>query len=89
MNKGEFIKAVAAEAGIKDAEASKVFAAADKVLTATLKKGDKVTVGVGTFEAKKRDARAGINPKTKEKITIAAKVAPTFKAAKSLGDALN
>jgi DNA-binding protein HU-beta len=89
MNKGEFTKAVAAEAGVKESEAAKILAASDKVVIAALKKGDKVTVGLGAFEAKKREARDGINPATKAKIKIPASVAPSFKAGKGLKDALN
>ena len=45
--------------------------------------------GFGTFESVKREAREGRNPVTGEKMTIPAKNAPKFKAAKALKDALN
>ena len=54
-----------------------------------LKEGDKVQlVGFGSFEVKKRAARIGRNPKTKESIEIPASVVPVFKAGKALKDAV-
>ena len=52
--------------------------------------GDKLQiVGFGTFEAKDRAAKSGINPATGEKIEIAACKVPSFKPAKSLKDGMN
>ena len=49
--------------------------------------GDKVQLaGFGTFETKQRDARQGINPKTRETIEIPAATVPVFKAGKGLKD---
>ena len=45
-------------------------------------------VGFGSFEVKKRAARVGRNPKTKESIEIPASVVPVFKAGKALKDAV-
>ena len=45
-------------------------------------------VGFGTFEAKKRGARVGRNPATKEAIEIPASTAPVFKAGKAFKDAV-
>jgi DNA-binding protein HU-beta len=43
------------------------------VITDTLATGEKVTlVGFGTFEARDRSARQGVNPSTGEKMTIPA-----------------
>ena len=54
-------------------------------ITKALKKGHKVDVaGFGKFEVKKRKARKGINPATKETIKIPATKVPAFKAAKAL-----
>ena len=58
-------------------------------ITAALQDGDKVQlVGFGSFEVKKRAARVGRNPKTKESIEIPASVVPVFKAGKALKDAV-
>ena len=43
-------------------------------------------MGFGSFEVKKRAARIGRNPKTKESIEIPASVVPVFKAGKALKD---
>jgi len=90
MNKQEFIAAVAADAGITQAEAGKVINASLDVITKSLKKGiDVVLTGFGKFEARKRSARSGINPLTKAPIKIAACKVPAFKAGKGLKDAIN
>lgn len=45
--------------------------------------------GFGKFEVRHRPERPGINPATKERITIKASNSPAFKAAKGLKDAVN
>ena len=90
MNKGEFIKAIAAKAEVSDKEAAKVYEALTEVLTETLKSGDKVQlVGLGTFELKEKPEREGINPATGEKVTIKASKAPSLKFGKSYKDLFN
>ncbi len=90
MNKVELIAAVAEKAELSKKDTEKFITAFTETVTETLKKGDKVSlVGFGTFEAKERAAREGINPRTKEKIKIAASKAPTFKAGKALKDFVN
>ncbi|MBQ5870255.1 MAG: HU family DNA-binding protein, partial [Lachnospiraceae bacterium] len=55
-----------------------------------LKAGGKVQlVGFGTFEVSERAAREGRNPKTGEKMPIAASKTPKFKAGKALKDQIN
>mgnify|MGYP002538720005 FL=1 len=90
MNKADLIAAIAAKTGEtkKSAEAS-VNAFVD-VITESLVKGDKVQlVGFGSFEVRKRAARKGRNPQTKEEIKIPASKAPVFKAGKALKDLVN
>ena len=88
MNKSELINAVAVSAEVSKKEAEAVITAALDAITAALKEGDKVQlVGFGSFEVKKRAARVGRNPKTKETIEIPASVVPVFKAGKALKDA--
>ena len=53
------------------------------------KLGKVVLVGFGTFETRKRAARNGRNPATKEVIKIPASKAPAFKAGKGLKDKVN
>ena len=85
MNKSELIAAMADKTGEtkKNAEAS--LNALIDVITEALVKGDKVQlVGFGSFEVRKRAARKGRNPQTKEEIKIPASKSPVFKAGKAL-----
>ena len=90
MNKAELVAAVAAKIGDtkKAAEAS-----VDAIVAAikeSLKKGEKVQlVGFGSFEVRKRAARKGRNPQTKEEIKIPASKAPVFRAGKQLKELVN
>ena len=87
MNKSDFIKVVANNAGITRAEADRVFDVIIDSLTECLNAGEKVQLsGFGTFELKSKDARDGINPKTGEKIAIAASKTPVFKFGKAYKD---
>ena len=89
MNKTEFIAAVAAQAELSKKDAEKAVNAVLAVTTDALTKGDKVQlVGFGTFEVRERGARTGLNPRTKEKIEIAASKVPAFKAGKAFKDAI-
>lgn len=90
MNKAELINSVAATAEVSKKEAEAVITATLDAITAALKEGDKVQlVGFGSFEVKKRAARIGRNPKTKEEIEIPATRVPVFKAGKVLKDAVS
>lgn len=81
MNKTEFIDAVAEKSGITKTDARKAVGAVLDVLTETLAKGDSVVLtGFGTFEVRKVKARTGVNPRTREKLKIAATKRPGFKA---------
>ncbi len=90
MNKTELVASIAEKAGIKKTEAEKALKAFEETVTAALVAGDEVRlVGFGTFAVKTREARPGVNPRTKEAINIAASKAPKFKAGKALKDAVN
>ena len=90
MSKTELVEFVAAKAGLTKADALRALDAVLEGVTAGLKKEKKVAlVGFGTFTAKKRPAREGINPLTKQAIKIPAKVVASFKAGSKLKDALN
>lgn len=89
MNKTELIAAVAKTAGISKKDSGAVIDATVAEIIKAVKKGDKVQlVGFGTFERRKRAARTGLNPQTKEKIKIAAAKVPAFKAGKAFKDAV-
>ena len=90
MNKTELIAAMAEKSGLTKKDSEAALAAFLASVEEALKDGDKVQlVGFGTFEVKSRAERTGINPQTKEPVTIAASKAPAFKAGKALKDALN
>ena len=73
MNKAELIAAMAAKTGETKKAAENSVNAFVEVVTETLKKGDKVQlVGFGSFEVRKRAARKGRNPQTKEEIKMCA-----------------
>ena len=87
MNKTELINAVAEQAALSKKDSEAAVNAALEVITGALKDGDKVQlVGFGSFEVKKREARVGRNPRTKEAIDIPASKVPVFKPGKALKD---
>ena len=89
MNKTELVAAVAEKAGLSNKDAAKAVAAVFDAIADSLKAGDKVAlVGFGTFETRERAAREGKNPRTGEKIKIAASKIPAFKAGKAFKDML-
>lgn len=90
MKKVELVDAVAEAAGLTKTDAAKAIDATFAAITGALVKGDKVPlVGFGTFDVSKRAAREGRNPRTGEKVTIAARTAVTFKPGTALKDAVN
>lgn len=90
MTKQDLVNAAAAEAGVTKKAAGEVLDAVLGAITASLKKGQNVTItGFGTFRVSKRAARTGVNPRNpSEKIKIPAMKLPAFKAGKSLKDAV-
>ena len=89
MHKAELIKAIAAESGLSKADSKKALEAVVTSVTNTLKAGDKVSlVGFGTFQVSERAERTGINPSTKQTITIPAKKVAKFKAGAELSAAV-
>ncbi len=90
MNKAELIDAVAENADISKAAATRAVDTVLESITSTLKSGDQVAlVGFGTFSVKDRAARTGRNPRTGEPLQIPAAKVPAFKAGKALKDAVN
>ena len=85
MNKTDLINRVAESAALSKVDAKKAVEAAIAAVAGAMKKGEKVQlVGFGTFSVNERAAREGVNPLTKQKITIAAKKVVKFKAAADL-----
>lgn len=85
MNKTELINAIAEKANLTKVDAKKALDATVASIADALAQGDKVAIlGFGTFSVTEKGARTGINPRTKEKIEIAARKAVKFKAGAEL-----
>lgn len=85
MNKTDLVAKIAEGAGLSKVDAKKALEATLEAITAAVKAGDKVAlIGFGTFDVTERAARQGINPSTKEPITIPAKKVVKFKAGADL-----
>ena len=90
MNKAELVAAIAVKTGESKKTTEELLNAFTEVVSEALKNEDKVQlVGFGSFEVRKRAARKGRNPQTKEEIKIPASKAPVFKAGKALKDLVN
>ena len=89
MTKVELVAMIAEKAGLTKKDAEKALVAFTGAVTAEVKKGQKVSlVGFGTFEARKRPARNGRNPRTMAVIKIPATTVPAFKPGKAFKDAV-
>ncbi len=90
MNKTQIVDAVAKDTGLKKKDAEAAVNAALNAIENALVGGEKVQlVGFGTFEVKDRPERTGINPATRESITIPASKHLGFAAGKALKAKLN
>ncbi len=90
MKKQDLVEAVmkAAEIETKKQAEKAVEALFDAIVKAMSKGEDVAITGFGTFRVAKRAARVGVNPKTGEKIDIAASIKPKFRAGKLLKEAV-
>jgi DNA-binding protein HU-beta len=90
VNRNELVDTVAGKTELRKAEASKAVDAVFDAIAEALKGGDEVRlVGFGTFSVASRAASEGRNPRTGEKIKIAASKQAKFKPGKGLRDSLN
>ncbi len=88
MTKADFVDKLAAKSGLTKKDAAAVVDAFVDVVTEALSKGEDVQfTGFGKFYVQKRQARQGINPQTKQTITIAACEVPKFSAGMALKNA--
>lgn len=89
MNKTELVNAIAEKAGLTKVDAKSALDAAVAAVSEALAKGDKVAIlGFGTFSVAEKGERTGINPRTKETITIAARKTVKFKQGAELAEAV-
>lgn len=90
MNKQELITAVAEASEISRAKATIAVNSILDTITNALAEGDKVQlIGFGTFETKKRAARAGKNLRTGETIEIPEARKVAFKSGANLKERVN
>ena len=89
MNRTELVASIAEKSGITKKDAEAVLSATLDSIAEALKKGDKVQIpGIITLAVEERAARKGINPATKQVITIPAKKVVKVKPGKELADAV-
>ncbi len=89
MNKDKLVDVVSAKLGSTKAEAERAINAMIDEISNSLSNGEEVSLtGFGTFAISSRKARAGVNPRTGEKIQIAAVKVPKFRAGKNLKEAV-
>ncbi len=80
MNKTDLINEVAAKAMLNKQQAKAALDAVLESISQALANDDKVAlIGFGTFQVVEKEARTGINPRTKEKIQIPARKVVKFK----------
>ncbi|MBU0731562.1 HU family DNA-binding protein [Patescibacteria group bacterium] len=90
MNKADLINTISNKSSLSRKDVETVLDTFEETVMETIKSGDDVTLtGFGTFSARQRSARMGVNPQNpSEKIQIPAVTVPKFKAGKALKDYL-
>ena len=90
MTKQDLIAAVADAAGLTKRAAGDALQALTSIISKKLTSGENVTIiGFGTFKVSNRAARQGVNPRNPtQRISIPAMRVPSFKAGKTLKDAV-
>jgi len=89
MNKSELIGAIAGSSGLSKVDSKKALDGFIAAVFNELKKGGKISlIGFGTFSVAEKNARQGINPRTKLPITIEGKKVAKFKPGSELANAV-
>ena len=89
MNKTDLIDVVASQLESSKTDAGRAVEAVIEAIAKGLKEREKVTIsGFGTFTKKRRPARTGVNPITKQPMQIAESTTCGFKPAPALKEAL-
>ena len=89
MTKQEFVDTVASKSGLTRRDAEKAVNAFLDGITDTLRGGGEVSfTGFGKFSVSNRAARQGVNPRTGERVQIAATKVPKFSSGSQLKTAV-
>jgi len=89
LTKQEFIDKVADDAGLSRRDAQKAVDAMLETITSTLRSGGDINfTGFGKFSTSARAARQGVNPRTGDRVQIAATTVPKFSAGSALKGAV-
>jgi len=89
MNKSQLVESIAKNSGLTQKDSEKALEGFIEGVKEGLKSDQSVQlIGFGTFSVGERSARTGINPRTGEKIQIAASKSVKFKAGAKLKDVL-
>ena len=69
MNKAELVSMISAKSNLTKKDSESALNAFMETVQTALQNGEKIQlVGFGTFEVRNREARNGVNPRTKETI---------------------
>jgi DNA-binding protein HU-beta len=89
VTKQEFVDSIADRAQLNKRDAAKAVDAFIDTITETLRHGGDVSfTGFGKFSTSNRAARQGVNPRTGERVQIAASRVPKFSAGSQLKSAV-
>jgi len=90
MNKGDLVESVASNTNESKAQAARmVDAVLESIARGVSEEGKVVIAGFGSFERRVRPPRRGVNPSTKQPMTIPETTTVGFKPSQSLRDSLN
>lgn len=89
MNKTELIEQIAIRTNLTKADAGRAVNAMLDTIIETISNGDDIVLpGFGSFKITQRAAREGKNPRTGEKLSIAATTVPKFSAGATFKNAV-
>ena len=89
MTKSELVDQVAARTDLSKQDAGRAVDAVVATIEDALRRGSEVSIsGFGKFHVSERGPRSGVNPRTGERIEIAASKVPRFTAGSALKTAV-
>lgn len=90
ITKTDLIKTIAKEENFTVSAVTKIIDKAAEIIVQKVAEGESVGIkNFGTFLAKERAERSGVNPQTKQPIIIEAHKVPHFKAGKAFKEVVN